>query len=199
MSLADAPEHIGGPDAGWLVIVDLQRIFAEPPSPWAAPRFVEILGPVATLVAAWQPRVAFTRFVAPSTPLGSWVDYYRRWPFALQAPDAPDYQLVDAVASEPGLRIDATTFDKWTPELAGAVPAGARVVLAGVSTDCCVLSTALAAADDGRRVDVVADACAGGGDDAHREALSVLRRYGPLVRVVTLAEILADHLTTRPR
>ncbi|HUY50075.1 MAG TPA: isochorismatase family protein [Streptosporangiaceae bacterium] len=32
----------------------------------------------------------------------------------------------------------------------------ARLVLAGVSTDCCVLSTAVAAADDGVAVTVVA-------------------------------------------
>ena len=45
--------------------------------------------------------------------------------------------------------------------------AGERLVLVGVSTDCCVLSTALAAADEGVSVRVVADACAGVDDDTH--------------------------------
>ena len=40
--------------------------------------------------------------------------------------------------------VTTTTFSKWTPELAALVPAGARLVLCGVSTDCCVLTTALA-------------------------------------------------------
>ena len=63
-------------------------------------------------------------------------------------------------------------------------------MLAGVSTDCCVLSTALAAADAGVPVRVVADACAGVDDESHRQALDILRLYGPLVEVVSLADIL---------
>ena len=63
-------------------------------------------------------------------------------------------------------------------------------MLAGVSTDCCVLSTALAAADAGVEVQVVADACAGVNDQTHRQALDIMRLYGPLIEVVTLADIL---------
>ena len=63
-------------------------------------------------------------------------------------------------------------------------------MLAGVSTDCCVLSTALAAADAGVGVQVVADACAGVNDHTHRQALDIMRLYSPLVEVVTLADIL---------
>ncbi len=40
------------------------------------------------------------------------------------------------------------------------------MVLCGVSTDCCVLMTALAAVDDGVAVRVVADACAAKTPDA---------------------------------
>jgi len=67
-----------------------------------------------------------------------------------------------------------------------------QLVLAGVSTDCCVLSTALAAADAGVAVRVVADACAGATDGSHRQALDILRLYAPLVEVVSVAEILTD-------
>ena len=64
-------------------------------------------------------------------------------------------------------------------------------MLAGVSTDCCVLSTALAAADAGVEVRVVADACAGADDASHTKALQVMDLYRPLIRVVTVAEVLA--------
>ena len=47
-------------------------------------------------------------------------------------------------------------------------------MLAGVATDCCVLSTALAAADAGCLVEVVADACAGSSDEAHERALEAV-------------------------
>ncbi len=60
----------------------------------------------------------------------------------------------------------------WRPG-AGQGP----LLLAGVSTDCCVLSTALAAADAGVTVRVVADACAGIDDESHAKALA---HHGPL-------------------
>jgi hypothetical protein len=44
--------------------------------------------------------------------------------------------------------LDATMFGPWGPELAALVGDG-PLVLAGVSGDCCVLSTALPAADAG--------------------------------------------------
>ncbi|WP_109506905.1 cysteine hydrolase family protein [Nocardioides speluncae] len=172
--------------AGLLALIDLQRIFADPTSSWAAPRFAEVLAPTRKLVAAFAPRVVFTRFVAPSVPQGRWVDYYQQWPFALQPPDSDDYQLVPEFAGEPTL--DATTFGKWDA-LADLLQPGDRLVLAGVSTDCCVLSTALAAADAGVHVQVVADACAGADDTTHANALAVMALYGPLVEVVTLADV----------
>jgi nicotinamidase-related amidase len=175
-------------DARWLAVIDMQRVFAEPGSPWLAPRFAEITGPVGRLVEAFGERVTFTRFVAPATPAGAWRGYYAQWPFALRPPDARIYQIVDEFSPERVL--EATTFGKWGPELAADVGSGA-LVLAGVATDCCVLSTALAAADAGVAVRVVADACAGSSDDSHEKALDVLRLYAPLVEVVSLADVLA--------
>lgn len=80
------------------------------------------------------------------------------------------------------------------PELAARAAPGGRLVLAGVSTDCCVLSTALAAADAGVEVLVVADACAGVDDDYHAQALHVMDLYRPLVRVTTVTELLGGPL-----
>jgi nicotinamidase-related amidase len=97
---------------------------------------------------------------------------------------------VDELQPLAGPTLDAATFSKWGPELA-ARTGGGRLVLAGVSTDCCVLSTALAAADAGAEVQVVADACAGVDDASHARALDIMRLYSPLVEVTSLAEVLA--------
>ncbi|WP_410867250.1 cysteine hydrolase family protein, partial [Paraburkholderia sp. SIMBA_027] len=56
--------------------------------------------------------------------------------------------------------VDASTFSKWGPQLAALVPEGTEMILTGVATDCCVLSTALGAIDAGRFVTVISDACA---------------------------------------
>ena len=176
--------------AGCLAVIDMQRVFGEPGSPWLAPRFGEIVKPVRDLVAVFGPDVVFTRFIAPATPAGAWRRYYDAWPFALQPPDARIYELVDEFAAGAGPTLDATTFSKWGAELAGRVGPGNTLVLAGVSTDCCVLCTAVAAADAGVAVRVVADACAGVDDDSHHKALDILRLYAPLVEVVSLDDVL---------
>jgi nicotinamidase-related amidase len=174
-------------DAGWLAVIDMQRIFADPDSEWRAPRFAEIVEPVKRLAAAFADRVTFTRFIAPDVPAGAWRSYYDRWPFALQPPDSPVYELAADFGPVPTLEV--TTFGKWGPELAEWVGSG-RLVLAGVSTDCCVLSTALAAADAGVAVQVVADACAGATDETHKQALDIMSLYAPLIEVVRLSDIL---------
>jgi nicotinamidase-related amidase len=187
---ADRPRAGGPGDSPFLAVIDMQRVFGEPGSPWLAPRFAEVVEPVRRLAGALAPRVVFTRFVAPARPHGAWQQYYEQWPFALQPPEAEIYELADPFAALAGPTLDATTFSKWGPDLA-ARAGGGPLVLAGVSTDCCVLSTALSAADAGVPVRVVADACAGVDDESHANALHIMRLYSPLVEVVTLADILA--------
>ncbi|MEV0487750.1 cysteine hydrolase [Streptomyces sp. NPDC050508] len=177
---------------GHLAVIDMQRVFAEPDSPWATPRFEEAAAGVRRLLPAFGEHITFTRFVAPEKPTGAWRAYYDQWPFALQPPDAPLWQLTDELAARARHLVDAPTFGKWTPELAERVVPTGRLVLAGVSTDCCVLSTALAAADAGVEVLVVADACAGVDDDSHAKALHVMDLYRPLIRVVTVAEAVGE-------
>ncbi|MEU6803841.1 cysteine hydrolase family protein [Streptomyces neyagawaensis] len=195
--MSSPPSH-GVPDTppGLLAVIDMQRVFAEPDSPWATPRFDEAAAGVRRLLPAFGDRVVFTRFIAPQHPEGAWRAYYDRWTFALRPADAPLWHLVDDFSKDlPGdgrHLLDAPTFGKWGPALAARLGGYGPLVLAGVSTDCCVLSTALAAADAGVEVLVVADACAGADDDSHAKALHVLGLYRPLVRVVTVDEVLAQ-------
>jgi nicotinamidase-related amidase len=175
---------------GRLAVIDMQHVFADPASPWASPRYTEAAAGVRRLLPAFGERVTFTRFLAPAEPTGAWRAYYDRWPFALQPADAPLWRLTDEFAPLAHDVLDAPTFGKWTPELAARVAPAGRLVLAGVSTDCCVLSTALAAADAGAEVLVAADACAGADDASHAQALHVMDLYRPLVRVTTVAELL---------
>ncbi len=170
-----------------LALIDLQRIFAAPDSEWAAPEFRRVLKPARQLVELFSPKVVFTRFVVPAEPVGSWATYYEVYPFALQSPDSDDYQLVDEFKGVPTL--DKPTFGKWGPELADAVGPGGQLVLGGVSTDCCVISTALAAVDAGVYVQVVEEACAGGDAESHRKAIDIMRLYSPMLEIVTVDQL----------
>jgi nicotinamidase-related amidase len=172
--------------SGHLAVIDLQQVFADPASGWFTPRFAELLDPVERLVAAYQPAVTFTRFVAPDEPVGAWREYYEQWPFARQPRDAPLYALVDRFAGRPTLALP--TFGKWGAELAAR--AGDELVAAGVTTDCCVISTVLAAADAGVKVRVATDACAGSTDENHERALAILALYAPLVELATVDRLI---------
>ena len=184
--------EVPGPSETWLVVIDMQRIFGEPESGWFTPRFADAAAGIERLAPAFGPRVVHTRFVAPETPEDAWVPYYDLWPFALVAADDPLYDLVpsSSVAGHPV--ISATTFGKWGPGLDRAIGGSREIVLAGVSTDCCVLSTALAAADAGVHVRVAADACAGLSDADHRRALDAMALYAPLVEITDIEAVVAS-------
>lgn len=168
----------------WLVVIDAQVIFADPSSQWMAPRFAETVEPIRDLVAEHGGRSIVTRWVPPVTKQGSWVPYFETYPFADEAPDHPLFDLVPDVAAL-GVEhmVSEPTFGKWGPSLAAVTGEHAHLVLAGVATDCCVLSTALAAADAGCTVEVVAAACAGSSDEAHERALAAMELYAPQITV----------------
>jgi nicotinamidase-related amidase len=177
-------------DRPWLVAIDLQRVFGDPTSAWCAPRYAAAAANAVRLASHFGDRSVFTRFVAPTRPSGSWVPYYHEFPWALQPPDSWLYELTDDVAAYATRTVVATTFGKWNEDLRRVVGEQPAMVVAGVATDCCVVSTVLAAADAGASVSVVTDACAGSTDDNHQKALDVMSLYAPLVSLTTTAEVL---------
>ena len=80
---------------------------------------------------------------------------------------------------------------KHGPRLEALAGPEGTIVLCGVSTDCCVISTALAAADAGLRVRVVGDACAGVTPASHEAALAVMGGYEGHVSVTSIEEEVA--------
>ncbi len=174
-------------DAPWLVVVDLQHVFADADSPWCVPGFDGVVDRLGDLVEQHAGRVVLTRFVPPVAPRGSWVDYFRAWPFALDPAEAGRWELVPEVrallpADVPVL--DRPTMGKWGEDLLAVTGGVRRLVLCGVATDCCILSTALAAADAGAWVRVESEACAGGSVADHERALAAMALYAPQVQVV---------------
>lgn len=186
--MSEAP---GRPEP-WLVVIDMQRVFGEPESGWFTPRFADAAAGIERLAPTFGPRVVHTRFVAPATPEDAWVPYYDLWPFALVPSDDPLYDLWPSSSIAGHAVVSAPTFGKWGPDLDRAIEGSREIVLAGVSTDCCVLSTALAAADAGAHVRVAADACAGLSDADHQRALDAMALYAPLIEITDTAAVVAS-------
>ncbi|MEO8908110.1 MAG: cysteine hydrolase [Microbacteriaceae bacterium] len=176
----------------WLVAIDMQTIFADQASDWATPDYGTASAGIRRLLPRFGDRVIYTRFIAPEHPAGAWVPYYQDWPFALVPHDDPLYDVTSEFDTTGRAVVSRTTFGKWGDELAAAMRGSTEMVLAGVSTDCCVLSTALGAADAGIRVRVVSDACAGVSPDDHARALDAMAMYAPLIEITTVDQVLAD-------
>jgi nicotinamidase-related amidase len=172
-----------------LVAIDMQEVFRRPDSGWFTPRYDEAARRICELMPLFDDRVVLTRFVAPTEPAGAWVGYYRHWPFALLPDEDPLYRLSSRFAEKACPVVTMTTFGKWGPQLAAAMRGADGMVLTGVSTDCCVLATAVAAADAGVHVKVVADACAGITDADHQRALDVMALFAPMVEITTAEQI----------
>ncbi len=180
-------------DDAWLVVIDPQRIFADPSSEWGSPMFDAALPQMKALRSGFgADRTVLTRWVPGSDRSGSWAAYFERWPFADRPTTDPVFDLVGPAAgwSSRGT-LDLTTFGKWGESLTRITGEHPTLVLAGVSTDCCVISTALPAADAGATVLVAADACAGASEEDHAAALRVMGLYDPQIVVTSSAEVLA--------
>ncbi len=181
--MADAlarPDHPQTLGDDWLVIIDPQVVFADPQaSPWGSSMWAGAVGHIATLAAASTPsRTIITRFVADPGLGGSWGPYYEEWPFALVPDGDPLYAVVPELAGVAEHVVTAGTFGKW-PVLRDLVGDGARLTLTGVSTDCCVLSTALPAADAGATVRTAAAGGAGSGGATRRRGVEATALSGP--------------------
>nr|WP_272947621.1 cysteine hydrolase [Ornithinimicrobium murale] len=198
-----SPEKMGRPKSGptdvqasadtdpWLVIVDPQVIFADPDSQWGAPRFQEIVEPLRRLTTAFGDRVIVTRWVPPAQKQGSWIPYFEQFSFADQPADHHLFDLVPAAVELAAPHtISEPTFGKWGEQLRLLTGPTPHLVLTGVATDCCVLSTALPAVDAGAQVSVISDACAGSDDDNHQRALDAMALYAPQLFVVTSEQFL---------
>lgn len=176
----------------WLVVIDPQAIFASPDSPWGARSFPDAMRNIRRLADAFGDRVVVTRWLPTADRSTAWGEYFAAWPFADVDPGDPLYALVpDAAALSPRPPLDLPTFGKWGPALERITGPAPRLVLAGVSTDCCVISTALSAADAGARVTVAADACAGSTAENHAAALHVMGLYPPQITLSDTAAVLA--------
>jgi len=174
-------------DGPLLVVVDMQRVFAD--GPWGTPGFWDLVPRIEQLVDRFGDRVCFTRFVVPEHPEGAWTDYYDEWEFVTKPEARPLLDLVEPFASNPAAaHVDLPTFGKWGPGLEGLAGPARTLVVCGVATDCCVISTVLAAVDGGMHVRLVADACAGVSGEAHERAVAVMAGYPPQVTVTSVQE-----------
>ena len=185
-----------GLDGAALLVLDVQRFFADPASHAYLPALEAVLPNVLALVeafaAAGRP-VVYTRH--GSAP-GSQGMMQRWWGDDLQR-GQPRWQLVDELARPPDLLLDKDRYSAFTgTELEAWLRARAchTVVVCGVMTHLCCETTARHAFIKDLAPVMVADACASRDEDLHLGALRGLA-HGFAV-IATTAEIVRSGLTT---
>ena len=142
------------------MIIDMQRIFGEPISEWATPGYAGDRWDPAPARRIRVPHLLDTVRAARATD--RCLD--RLLPevaLCSRSRQRAANELSDEFAAIPATAVDRTTFGKREPRPTERSDTPSEIVLTGVTTDCCVLSTALAAADAGVHVIVAADACRG--------------------------------------
>lgn len=180
----------GWAPAAALVVIDMQRAFG-PGTDWQTPGFEDLRDSLPALMDRFPGRTVLTRYLPPDPVTGSWVSYFQRYPTMLRDGNDPLWDLVIEPPDAASV-VEAHQFNKWGPELRDAVDPGSALYLAGVATECCVLATALAAADAGRTVAVIGEACRGSTASLHEQTLHVLESFAPQISVVSSAEAIGQ-------
>lgn len=173
-----------------LVVIDMQQIFRDPASQWVTGGYDAAAERIRLLVDAAEGPVIWTRFVRDPSEPGAWRAYYERWDECRDGADSPVWDLTMPVRDEHAV-VSLPTFSKWGGELAELTAEHPELVVCGVATDCCVLSTVLGAVDAGKAITVVTDACAGATDEAHDQALALMGMLSPMVRLARTADVVA--------
>ena len=184
-----------------LLFIDFQSIFT-PNSPlgpngWPVPKFYNALDNALLVYEKLKSecQTISTRYIPPNPISGEWIEYFNQFPKIPKNDKSPCYDLAEDVPNN--FVISVPKFGKWPSIMKSQVSNGClqmptEIYITGVSTDCCVLSTALAAVDSGIKVYIVTDACASSSDANQNNALNVLKGYAPNIELITTNEILND-------
>ena len=160
----------------------MQNIFDGRYSKWEVPGFKFLVPKIQNVIKNFK-YVTFTKFEPQKKQRGSWVDYYEKFPFALTC-SPKNYDLVFDVEPSGQHHIFSThSFGKYAefPEQ--------TVYLCGVATCCCILSTALLLADQGKSVKIIQDLCADSSEEAHVKGIDMLKKFSPMIEIVNSSDL----------
>jgi len=167
------------PDLGraTLLLLDLQRLFVDPRSPAFLPAWPAVARPCAALLAAFRKAglpVLWTQHLnAGQDDEGGTIAHFGGRPLR---PSDPLSQLAAPWQPLPGeALLRKPRYSPWLhTDLEERVPAGASLVIAGVTTHRCLLAAAVEGASRDRLPVVVADASATSSERLHLAALQAL-------------------------
>ena len=185
-----------------ILVIDMQNAYRAG-EPWGCDTFersrariLELLDTAAEQGAA----VCLTQFIADPNGTGTWADYN-----AVNKAINDDpwmSELIDDLkpwAARCPVYRKSVYSSMHIPELRAAAEKAERVVITGVVSECCVLSTCLSLIDMGCRVVYLQDACSGVDAAYEAAALKILDGMAPLhVDIMTTGDYLSGSRSSLP-
>lgn len=173
---AGSETNLSRPTQCALLVIDVQNGFISAET-------VDIPGKVAAFIDESDFALKiFTRFEnLPDSPF----EHHLQWQ-EMQHP--PETDLVSVLLPYAETVVVKHGYSSLTADVQALLSQGSieELVIVGLETDACVLKTAFDAFDAGYRVRVISNLCAtGAGDDAHQQALALLRRNIGAESIVT--------------
>ena len=155
---------------------------------------MRVLPNIISAVELSPSRTLFTRFIPPASPdeaLGRWRKYYQAWEAAtLRKLPPSQIELIDELQKflPPAAQLDKSRYSAFAgSSLHNQLRAKnvGTIIVSGVETDVCVLSTVLSAVDIGYRVVVLQDALCSSSDEGHDALMNIYRkRYSCQIEVI---------------
>ncbi len=185
------------PDDAIHLVVDMQELFRSHPD-WGTAALTAIVPPIQRLLKAKPANAYFSRFIPPQHmdhATGAWRRYYQRWDrVTLESMDPNLVNVIEELRPwERGI-VDKTGYSALgNPEFRRTVsePSHRCLILSGVETDVCVLSTAMEAMDLGLRVIFALDAVTSSSAKCHELALQIVHeRFDEQIELATVDDIL---------
>lgn len=180
------------------LVVDMQELFRSHPD-WGSSCLTPLVRPIRKLLAARPDNACFSRFVPPRRSDEAerhWGRYYRRWHRVTMETMAPGLvEIIHELRPWAKRLIDKPGYSALVNgpfRTAMQAQPGHCLILSGVETDVCVLSTVMEAMELGLRTIIASDAVASSIAACHDHAMRILEiRYDEQVEIATADEIIA--------
>lgn len=180
------------------LVVDMQELFRSHPD-WGSASLNDIVPPIERLLSARPESAHFSRFIPPRQmehASGAWQRYYRRWHnVTLERMDPDLVNVIQELRPWEKHVVDKAGYSALgNPDFRQLMSASADrcLILTGVETDVCVLSTAMEAMDLGLRVILARDAITSSSAKCHEMALQIVfERFDEQIELASVDEIIA--------
>lgn len=172
------------------LIIDMQNVYL-PEQPWACHAARQAVASIQKLLDMHScDNYIFTRYIAPSNPVGTWKNYNEAYQEINSNPWMNEIvdELIPYTKKYPVY--DKSTYSSLhQPDVAMLCSMADRIVIAGVVSECCVLATILHGVDLGLPIIYLKDAASGLSQESDHMAETIISNFSPIhTQIMTVDE-----------